>query len=238
MTHFNSRRAATQVRHPTSVRGLVACISQGCLPLCSSVIWSCAPTPELVPLVPHQDGMAVVQTSGLELSAKVEPGSHAVPNTLVPIKIVIVNRAPGGVYVSLDDIELELEGAGQTSEAVPPQRIRARRPVGLGIDPTSPFASQAPTSATGVASPGGSSLSETSVGYAAGKSAAIDPVKREILNTAFWGGYIKSGATQQGLVYFTKPPNDAGRLRLRVKVRPSGGDAPIQTLEIPYFIQS
>jgi hypothetical protein len=234
MTHFNSRSAATRLRHLTGVRSVIARVRPGYLPMAFGVLWGCASTPELVPLVPNQDGTAVVETSDVQLSAKVQPGSHTVPTTLLPIRIAIVNHAPSGVYVSLDDIELELEGAARTSEAVPPQRIRARRPVGLGIDPASPFASQAPTSATGAASPGGSALSETAVGYAAGKSGVVDPAKREILDTAFWGGYIKSGATEQGLVYFAKPPDDVGRLRLRVTVRPSGAGAPLQTLEIPY----
>jgi hypothetical protein len=139
--------------------------------------------------------------------------------------------------VSLDDIELELEGEG-TAEAVPPTRIRARRPVGLGIDPASPFASQAPTSGTATAAPGGGAIPETNVGYAAGKSAVVDPVKREILDTAFWGGYIEPGETEEGLVYFARPPGDVARLRLRVRVRPRGSSAPVRTLEIPYSVQS
>jgi hypothetical protein len=213
-----------------SLGGRIACVG---LLLASA----CASLTELVPLVPSRDGVAVVADSGLELSAKAQPGSHAIPLTLVPIQISIKNLAPTGVYVSLDDIELELEGEG-TAEAVPPTRIKARRPVGLGIDPSSPFASQAPTSGTAVAAPGGGAIPETTVGYAAGKSAVIDPVKREILDTAFWGGYIDTGETEEGLVYFARPPDDVARLRLRVRVRPRGSSAPVRTLEIPYSVQS
>jgi hypothetical protein len=206
-----------------------------CLGLISAS--ACVSATDLVPLVPSQDGVVVVADSGLELSAKAQTGSHAVPRTLLPIKISIRNLAPAGVYVSLDDIELELEGEG-TAEAVPPTRIKARRPIGLGIDPASPFASQAPTSGTAAAAPGGGAIPETTVGYAAGKSAVVDPVKREILDTAFWGGYIDTGETEEGVVYFAKPPEDVSRLRLRVRVRPRGSSAPVRTLIIPYSVQS
>jgi hypothetical protein len=125
---------------------------------------------------------------------------------------------------------------GVTSEAVPPQRIKPRRPVGLGIDPASPFASQAPTSGAAIAPQGSSSVIEPSTAYTtgAGKGGPGDPAKREIMEQAFDGGFIDSGEKEQGLVYFERPPRDVSRLRLRVRVHTAGGGAPVEVLEIPY----
>lgn len=59
----------------------------------------CATT-ELVPLVPSEDGVAVVQEAQLELKAGVQPGENSVPNTLTPITITLTNRAPQSVHVA------------------------------------------------------------------------------------------------------------------------------------------
>lgn len=207
------------------------------------VLGACA-APELVPLVPSEDGVATVQESGVALSAEVQAGSHVVPSSLTPIKISVTNNAAEPVYVALEDIELELVAEGVTSEAVPPQRIKPRRPPGLGIDPASPYASQSPTSGSGVAPQGGGSVMEPSTAYATGTGSA-DPVapgepagRREIVEQAFDGGYIDSGETEHGFVYFEKPSREVGRLRLRVTVHKKDGATPVEVLEIPYSVKS
>ena len=66
-----------------------------------------------------------------------------------------------------------------------------------------------------------------------------DPAaKREIVEEAFDGGYIDSGETEHGFVYFEKPPKDVDRLRLRVTVHKKDGATPVEVLEIPYSVKS
>ena len=203
------------------------------------VLSACA-SQEIVPVVPNKDGVAVVEESGVQLSAEVQEGSAIVPGSLTPIKISIKNNAAEPVYVALEDIELELVDGGATAEAVPPQRIKPRRPPGLGVDPASPYASQSPTSGSGVAPPGGGAVMEPSTAYGTGKGpAAADPAaQREIIEQAFHGGYIDSGKTEQGLVYFQNPPGGVDRLRLRVRVHKKDGATPVEVLEIPYSVKS
>jgi hypothetical protein len=199
-------------------------------------------TTELVPLVPSEDGVAVVQEAQLELKAEVQPGENSVPNTLTPIKISLKNLAPESVHVALDDIELELVENGKTSEAVPPQRIKPRPPIGLGVDPASPFASQTATSSASVNPPAAAIAPDPNTTYQAdaahGKDVTTDPVRREIIATAFTGGEIASGATEEGLVYFATPPKHIERLRLIVRVRARQGQNPPATIEIPYAVKS
>lgn len=201
---------------------------------------ACA-SPDLVPQVPSQGGVAVVEESGVQLSAKVQAGSAVAPGTLTLIEISVKNNAAEPIYVALEDIELELVDDGVTAEAVAPHRIKPRRPPGLGIDPSSPYASQSPVGGSGVAPTGGGAVMEPSTAYTVkggiatpGDSAA----RREIVEDAFKGGYIGSGETGHGLVYFENPPKDVDRLRLRVRVHKKDGATPVEVLEIPYSVKS
>lgn len=209
----------------------------------SCLLCACA-SPELVPQVPSEGGVASVQQSGVELSAEVQSPGHLLPASLTPIEIAIENTAGEPVFVALDDIELELVEKGVSSEAVLPQRIKPRAPLGLGIDPTSPYASQSPTSGSGVAPQGGGSVMEPSTAYATGTgrggpAVSGDPAaQREIVERAFAGGYIGSGETQRGWVYFETPPDGVERLRLRVRVHKKDGATPVEVLEIPYAFRS
>jgi hypothetical protein len=207
----------------------------GCAAL---LLGGCTTATTLVPAGSSQDGVAVVSKSGLELSAEVQAGSHTVPRSVTPIKISIKNLTPAGVYVALEDIQLE--GEGFSSEAAPPESVTPRPAVGLGVDPASPFATaQGATTGAVVPPPGAAVPSPTPLAPAAAadKGTVLNPVKREIVTQAFEGGLIGSGETQEGLVYFTTPPSDVDHLRLRVRVRSSLGNS-FQTLEIPYSVES
>jgi hypothetical protein len=199
-------------------------------------------TTELVPLVPSEDGVAVVREAQLELKAEVQPGENSVPNTLTPIKIALTNLAPQSVHVALHDIELQLVDNGKTSEAVLPERIKPRPPVGLGVDPASPFASQTATSSAAVNPPAAAIAPDPNTTFQAdaahGKDVTTDPVRREIIATAFTGGEIASGATEEGLVYFATPSKRVERLRLVVRVRTPEGQGRAATIEIPYAVKS
>jgi hypothetical protein len=207
----------------------------GCATL---LLVGCTAATTLVPAGPTRDGVAVVSKSGLELSAEVQVGSHTVPKSVTPIRISIKNLTPAGVYVALEDIELE--GEGFSSEAAPPENVKPRPAVGLSVDPASPFAT-AQGATTGAAVPPPAATVPPAIPTAptagADRGTALDPVKREIITQAFEGGLIGSGETQEGLVYFTTPPSDVDRLRLRVRVRSSVGNS-FQTLEIPYSVES
>jgi hypothetical protein len=199
-------------------------------------------TTELVPLVPSENGVAVVQKAELELKAEVQPGENSVPNTLTPIKISLTNLTPQAVHVSLDDIELELVESGKSSEPVPPQRIKPRPPVGLGVDPASPFASQTATASAAGDAPAVWIAPDPNTSFQAdaarGRDVTTDPVRREIMQTAFTGGEIASGETEEGLLYFATPPKHVERLRLVVRVRAAEGQLPPKTIEIPYAVKS
>jgi hypothetical protein len=199
-------------------------------------------TTELVPLVPSEDGVAVVQEAQLQLKAEVQPGEHSVPSTLTPIEIALTNLAPDSVRVSLDDIELQLVETGKISEPVPPQRIKPRPPVGLGVDPASPFASQTAASSPAVNPPAARITPDPNTSFQAdaarGRDVTTDPLRRQIIATAFTGGEIASGETEEGLVYFATPPKHVERLRLIVRVRTPEGQLPAATIEIPYAVKS
>jgi hypothetical protein len=206
---------------------------------CSALLLlACTAATTLVPAGPSQDGVAVVRKSGLELSAEVQAGSHTVPKTVTPIRISIKNQTPAGVFVALEDIELA--GEGFSAEAAPPENVKPRAPSGLGADPASPFAAQQGATAGTAVPPPAAAMPPSVVlapGAATKEGSVFDPVKREIVTQAFEGGLIPSGETQEGLIYFTTPPSDVDRLRLRVRVRSSVGNS-FQTLEIPYSVES
>jgi hypothetical protein len=189
----------------------------------------------LVPLSPTEDGIASVHQGQLELRAQVQPGSYNVPDTITPIQIWVHNSAQSGVYVALDDIQLL--AAGKAAEPLEPGSLRPR-PLGVGLDPASPFAasSQGAVGAAPVVPESGMGMSAPT--FANAKDAApLDPQRRQIVESAFPGGLIAPGATERGFVYFPTPTETAAPLTLRVRIRSVDG-VPLQTLEIPYALES
>ena len=199
----------------------------------------CVSTVSLVPLVPLERGVAVVEKSGIVLRAEVKPGLHHVPEGVTAIRISVKNAAEIGVYV--DPADIELESDARSFEAMPVTSIEPRLPVGLGLDPMlAPYGS----------AQGAASLYMGAPGYYYGGGFSVDPAhpytsgggwlapsSREILLTAFEGGYIDIGERRQGIVYFPTPPKDIGKVTLRVRVHAGIGSAPVETFEVPYSVQ-
>lgn len=197
-----------------------------------AAVASCVSSAALVPLVPHEDGVAVVEQSGIVLSAEVKQ-LYEVPPDVTPIRISIQNNAGRGIYVELDDIELE--GAAHTFRVLPAEEIRPRRPVGLSMDPASPYASAQGAAALQYGLPGGTGSFnvDPALAYASGDGWR-SRTSRELVMSAFDGGYIDIGESQHGLVFFKTTPEVSGRLTLRVRVHAGSGSAPLETLEVPY----
>jgi hypothetical protein len=203
----------------------------------SVVLAGCAGT-ELAPTAPNADGTAVARTSSVEVRAQVRPAHPDVPDSLEPIEISVKNLTPGSISVALADIELV--AAEGSAPAVLPETIRLRRPLGLGIDPASPFAATAAASSAaatdGVARERSGPMFEPSETYAVGADA--DPRRREIVDAAFTGGSIDRGQTERGVVYFDTRSIEGDRVNLRVVVRAGSDRGVSQVLEIPFSIES
>ena len=195
------------------------------------VLLGCAESP-LVPLVPTDDGVAVTRRSGIELAAELKPGLQGVPAGLTAIRISVLNERKRPIYVDVEDIQLA--GDETSFSAMSPEDIRPTRPVGLGLDPASPYASaQGQVPFTGAERGlGGFSMDPASNVTADPRSS--DPARRWVVDSAFSGGYFERGVRERGFVYFVTPPQSMDRLTLRVKVRRAPEGAIIETLQIPY----
>lgn len=194
---------------------------------------SCVSSAALVPLVPNDDGVVVVEQSGIVLSAEVKPGLQQVPHDVMPIRISIENKADSGIYVDLADIELS--SAERTFEVLSAEEIQPRRPIGLSMDPASPYASAQGAAAVQYGTPGGVGAFNMDPGLASSSGDGWrSSTSRELVMSAFNGGFIDIGESRHGLVFFKTTPDVSGRLTLRVRVHEGSGSAPLQTLEIPY----
>jgi hypothetical protein len=202
----------------------------------SAVLAGCAAT-ELAPSAPNADGTAVARTSSVEVRAQVRPAHPDVPESLEPIEISVRNLTPGAISVALSDIELVAPDG--RAPAILPETIRLRRPIGLGIDPASPFAAPGTASSAaateGIARGRSGPMFEPSETYALGADG--DPRRREIVDAAFTGGAIDRGETEQGVVYFDTRSIEAERVNLRVVVRAGSDRGVAQVLEIPFTIE-
>ena len=212
-------------------------ITSGLTPLCfllaAGLFAGACTSATLVP-VNAQDGIASVRHGELELRAEVQSGSHNLPDTITPIQIWVHNSSTRGVYVALHDISLVADGSA--TEPLEPSELQPR-PLGLGLDPASPFV------ASSQGAVGAAPVPESGVGapvspYANGRdSEPLDPQRRAIQSSAFEGGFVAPGATERGMIYFPAPTRSGEKLTLRVRIR-SGDGVPLQVLEIPYTLES
>lgn len=194
----------------------------------------CAGT-QLVPLgSPAENDIAVVERSGIELTARVRPGLQHLPRRITPVRITLKNQSGEGIYFDPKEVELAL-GPGQAAlETIPPEELPPPRPLGLGIDPTSPYASARGAPAAAGAALGYFGLTPLN-GFAVG--VWHDPMTWAwLMNTAFDSSFIDSGESRAGYIYLKTPPQGVDRITLRVRVRSGAGSGAVETLEIPYAI--
>ena len=209
----------------------------------AALLAGCA-SEQLVPLGPTDNGEAKQTEGGVQVRAQVERPEDYIPPSLTPMKITVHNGSPAGVYVELEDIMLVADGRALTP--IPPGSIEPRqRIVSVGLDPASPFTTQPPTSAPTIpqqlergSAQGPGSLYEPSVARpAAGQEMFRQRARAEIVREAFTGGFIDSGQSRQGLVYFAKPPKGSDHVDLQVKARSGEGSGPAVVVEIPYALE-
>jgi hypothetical protein len=196
-------------------------------------------TAELVPIAPTSGSEALAIGSGVEVRAdsSVLARPWTVPETYTPVRLLVRNTGSAPVYVALDDIRLSWQG--RAHGAVPPLDILPRQQVAsLGIDPRSPFVFLQRTSAGPRLGHSESVIVEPPVSTLPAWSRAREQGREEILRSAFSDGPIAEGETRAGLVYFRSVPRDAGRLTLRVAVRPRKESAPLSMVEIAYAVRS
>ena len=199
---------------------------------------SCS-TAELVPVWPTSGTEALAVGSGLEVraDASVLERPWTVPEMYTPVRLLVRNTGSAPVYVALDDIGLSWQG--RTEGAVPPLDILPRQQVAsLGVDPSSPFVFLQRTSAGPRLGHSESVIVEPPVSTLPAWSRARERGREEILRSAFSDGPIREGETRAGLVYFRSVPRTAGRLTLRVAVRPGKESAPVSVVEIAYAVRS
>jgi hypothetical protein len=199
---------------------------------------SCS-TMQLVPVDPTSGNQALAVGSGVEVRADASMLERpwTVPEAYTPLHLLVRNTGAWPVYVALDDIHLT--GQGRVEGAVPPIDILPRQQVAsLGLDPGSPFVFLQRTNAGPRLGHSESVIVEPPVSSLPSWSRERERGRQEILRSAFSDGPIGQGETRAGLVYFRSVPRDAGRLTLRIAVRPSKESAPTSVLEIAYAVRS
>lgn len=197
--------------------------------LSSGAAAGCVRAP-LIPLTAAtDDGVVTLHRGGVELTAEVKPGVQHLPSGFTPIRISVTNYSDNGIYVAPEDIELAAGSEVIALQTIPAEELPPPRPLGLGMDPASPYASaQGPSGAA--SGYFGQSPSNT---YVSG--GWRDPMAWSwITNTAFTGGFIDIGERRSGYVYFPTPPEALERLDLRVPVRSGSGSGPMELFEVPY----
>jgi hypothetical protein len=196
-------------------------------------------TVELVPVAPTSGTEALAIGSGVEVRANSSllERPWTVPETYTPVRLLVRNTGSAPVYIAIGDIRLA--GQGRAQGAVPPLDILPRQQVAsLGVDPNSPFVFLQRTSAGPRLGHSESVIVEPPVSTLPAWSRARERGQEEILRSAFSDGTIAEGETRAGLVYFRSVPRDAGRLTLRVAVRPRKDSAPVSVVEIAYAVRS
>ena len=195
---------------------------------------------ELVPARASQHGQALAVGAGVELRAYTDARPWSVPNAFTPVRISVRNTGAGPVFVGLED--LQLASATVALSAVPAASIPPRRRVAsLGMDPGSPFVALQGTGG-GARSYGGRTesvlLQPATASHYESPFGAGDPARREISSGEFPSGWIASGQTRTGFVYFREVPSDVGELTLRVFVRPALEAPRASVVEIVYSVRS
>lgn len=156
--------------------------------------------------------------------------TEALPRNLTPIRITIKNTSDRGIHVSLEEILLS-ESKGRL-RIVPIDDIHLWRP-----EPTVGLLPGAPPSVAGL------------VPFQTKKNLRIGspeyftavrgkhPEKKVVEQSSFKGGYIESGQTVSGYVYFEPVSGEDGKVKLEVKVRSGAQSGVLTETEIPFAVE-
>jgi hypothetical protein len=193
---------------------------------------ACAP-PKLVAL-PSSPAVHLAKLDQGAIEVRAEVGgrkpTEALPPNLTPIKITIKNTTNQGIHVSLD--EILLSEANRSLRIVPIEDIHLwRSEPTIGLPPGSPL------------SVSGLVLLRTKKDLKLGSpeyftaTRGKHPEKKVVEQSAFKGGYIESGQTISGYVYFEPVTGEDGRVRLEVRVRSGAQSGTLTETEIPFAVE-
>lgn len=200
--------------------------------LFGAVVSSACSSTELIAQSPDDSSTVRAEAAGVAAEADAESGDRpqSLPSNVEAVKLVIHNKSDRGIHVSADDIELS--GSGHQVTQITPQSINPRPPVqAIGSNPAWPQA------------PNGTPIDMRMA--AQYQDPALQNIyhdrdlsarKAEISGKAFTGGYIESGKSLQGFVYFPAPSSKAKNLDLVVPVHTGEGSGAVVTLELPFAV--
>lgn len=191
-------------------------------------------SPQLVPVSPMSGGTARAESEGIAVEA--EPAARDEPSYLPadiePLKVTIRNDSGRGIHIDLEAIELV--GPSQTLATVSPLAIEPLPPItGLGLDPASPLTQAGPVGVD-LRLQGSYFGPQRPFEYGPQRLAAR---QAEIAAKAFDGGYIDSGDTQVGFLYFKAPYSAGERLTLVIPVRTGQGSGALTTLTLAFVVE-
>ena len=175
---------------------------------------------------------ASLRQGAIEISADVggERPVAALPRNLTPVKVRITNTTDRGIHLSLD--EVGLAGLDGTAAAIRVEGIHLWRPVPTmgalpGAPPALPHLVPIRT------------LRDLKIGSPEYFTAlrGKHPQKRALEKSALRDGYVEPGETVEGYVFFDHvPDDDAGRVRLRLRIRSGAHSGTLTDAEIPFAV--
>ena len=191
-------------------------------------------SPQLIAESPDDTSTVRAEAEGVAVEADAESGDRPkfLPSDVEAVKLVIHNRSERGVHVSADDIELA--GSGQSITQITPQSIDPLPPVRtIGSNPAWPTAPNGTPIDFRMAAQYQDPAMEQIYG-----ERDMSARRAEISSKAFPGGYIESGKSLQGFVYFPEPrsKDKAKSLDLVVPVHTGEGSGAVVTLELPFKV--
>jgi hypothetical protein len=196
-----------------------------------AAVTACAP-PRLV-ADPTAPAVHTARLAGGDIVVRAEVGgkkpTESLPRNLTPIKITITNTTGRGIHVDLE--EILLSGKDGAIQSVRIEDIHLWRPeptVGLlpGAPPVLPLVSTRAMRNLRLGSPEYFTLVR-------GKH----PEKKLVEQSALQSGYIESGQTISGYVYFEQVFDADQRVKLQVRVRSGAQSGTLTDTAIPFAVE-